>query len=205
MGLYMNNKRNTKIRAIALTAVFAALAAILQIFEFPLPFLIPSFVKFDFSDLPALIASFALGPLYGAGVCLLKNVIHLLTSNSAGIGELANFLIGVFFVVPAGMIYKYKKTKARALSGSCVGIAAGALMSFPVNLYITYPFYSKLIPIDTILDMYNSIFNISTHLWQALLLFNVPFTLLKFALDTLITVLIYKHISPLLHRFVGKE
>ncbi|HPE94589.1 MAG TPA: ECF transporter S component [Bacillota bacterium] len=201
----MNNERKTKIRAIALAAVLAALAAILQIFEFPLPFLIPAFVKFDFSDLPALIASFALGPFYGAGVCLVKNVIHLLTSSSAGIGELANFLIGVFFVVPAGMIYKHKKTKSSAVRGACIGIVAGAAMSFPVNLYITYPFYSKLMPIDTILEMYNNIFNISTQLWQALLIFNVPFTLLKFAADTLITVLIYKHISPLLHRFVGKE
>lgn len=202
-----NNRTLNKkaIRSLALAALFGAIATILQIFEFPLPFLIPAFVKFDFSDLPALFAAFSLGPWYGVAVMLIKNVIHLITSNSAGIGELANFLIGTAFVLPAGAIYARKKTRSFALLGSGVGIVAGAAMSFPINLFITYPFYAQLMPIDTIINMYNEIANVGDGLWKVLLIFNVPFTALKFVAVSVIVFLIYKSVSPLLKRFVGSD
>ncbi|MBR5754046.1 MAG: ECF transporter S component, partial [Clostridia bacterium] len=89
------------VRKLTTTAVMAAIATILMYIEFPIP-VMPAFVKLDFSELPALLTSFALGPWYGALVCLLKNLIHLPVTSSSGVGELANFLIGIFFVIPAG-------------------------------------------------------------------------------------------------------
>ena len=193
----------SRINAVALAAMFAAVSSVLQFFEFPLPFIIPSFVKFDFSDLPALLASFSLGPVYGAVVCLVKNVIHLLVTQSGGVGELANFLIAVFFVVPAGIIYKLRRTRAGALAGSLAGTVAAAAASFPINLWISYPFYSNFMPIDTIIDMYNQIFNVVGELWQALLIFNLPFTALKCIVTALLALLVYKPLSPLFKRVVN--
>ena len=109
------------VKSIATVGVLGAVATILMYLEFPLTFLIPSFVKFDFSDLPALLASFALGPIAGIAVCFIKCVIHIAVSSSAGVGELANFILGCCFVLPAGIIYKRIKTKKSALIGSLAG------------------------------------------------------------------------------------
>ncbi len=199
------NRMRSGIRAVALTAMLAAVSAILQFLEFPMPFLIPSFVKFDFSDLPALLASFALGPVSGVTVCLLKNVIHLTATQTGGVGELANFLISAFFVAPAGFIYKYHKTKAGALTGALVGTVVSALASFPINLWISYPVYSKMMPIDTILAMYNEIFDVAAELWQALIVFNAPFTALKGLVIALLVMLIYKPLSPIFKKFIDAK
>ena len=94
------------VKSVATVGVLGAVATVLMYLEFPLAFIIPSFVKFDFSDLPALLASFALGPIAGVAVCLIKCAIHIAVSSSAGVGELANFILGCCFVIPAGIIYK---------------------------------------------------------------------------------------------------
>ena len=198
-------KETGYIRYITVTAIMSAVAAVLQLLEFPLPFLIPAFIKFDFSELPALIASFTMGPLSGVLVCLIKNVVKLLTSSSGGIGELANFLIGMFFVGSAGLIYKYKRTRKGALIGCVAGSIVMALMSLPVNYYITYPFYSKFMPIDTIVQMYQEINPNVNGLLACLIVFNIPFTFLKGAADSLITFLIYKYLSPIIKGRSGKS
>ena len=100
--------KNGNIRKLTVTAMLAAMSSVLMFFSFSVPFM-PSFIKMDFSELPALIASFAIGPLSGAAVCLVKNLVNLFFTTTGGIGELSNFLLGVFFVVPAGIIYKIKK------------------------------------------------------------------------------------------------
>ena len=95
--------RRAGARNIAVTAMLSALATVLMFVSFGLPIL-PSYLKLDFSEMPALLASFALGPVYGAVVCLVKNLINLSATTTGGIGELCNFLIGVLFVVPAGRL-----------------------------------------------------------------------------------------------------
>ena len=99
-------KRKSNVRWLAVTAILGAVAAVLMMLSISVP-IIPSFVKLDFSELPALIAAFAMGPVSGVGVCLIKNLVNLPTSYSAGIGELCNFLLGVAFVLPAGLFYKF--------------------------------------------------------------------------------------------------
>lgn len=182
-------------RAIAMTAMLGAAAAVLMLLEFPLPFVIPSFIKMDFSELPALIASFAIGPTSGVAVCLIKNLINLITSSSGGVGELCNFLLGCAFVLPAGIIYRYKKTRIGAFIGSLVGAVLMAIVSFPLNLYLVYPVYEKFMAIDQILAAYQALLPSMNSLWKCLLVFNLPFTLVKGLAVTLLAFLVYKPLS----------
>ena len=180
--------------------MMAAVGVLLQFLEFPLPFLVPPFVKMDFSELPALLASFSLGPVYGVAVCLLKNCFKLLTTYSGGIGELGNFLMGAAYVYVAGIIYRRIKTRKGALLASGLGSVAMAVASVPINYYITYPFYTKLMPLDAIMEAYAAIRPGANGLLECLLFFNMPFTFVKGILVAAVCFLIYKSLSPLLHR-----
>lgn len=189
--------KNKKIRALTVAAVLSAIAFVLMLLDFSVPFM-PSFIKLDISEFPALLASFALGPVYGVAVCLVKNLIHLLMTKTAGVGELSNFLLGAVFTFTAGLVYKLRKTKKGAIRGSLSGAALMALLSFPINLYITYPFYMNFMPIDKIVAAYQAIIPGVDGLSACLLIFNVPFTLLKGLISVLLTVLTYKRLRPLL-------
>ncbi len=185
---------------IAVTAMLSAVATILMALDFPIPFLIPTFVKMDFSELPALLAAFSLGPVSGAVVCLVKNLVNLTMSSTNGVGELCNFLLGICFVIPAGLIYRHKKTRRGALIGALAGAAVMALCSVPVNYFISYPFYTAFMPLDTIIGMYQKLIPSVDGLLACLVIFNAPFTLLKGLLDMVLAFLIYKPLSPLLHK-----
>lgn len=186
-----------KTRNLAVCAMMSAISGILMMLEFGLPF-VPFFLKFDFSELPALITSFALGPVYGVAVCLVKNLIKLPTTTTGGVGEIANFIIGAVFVFVAGVIYKRHKDKKHAAIGSLVGSLAMGIMSFPINYFVTYPIYSKFMPIDTIIELYQKIFGGVHTLAQCLIVFNIPFTIAKGLIVSAITILIYKRVSPII-------
>ena len=201
MTVTTKTRTNTNIRKIAVTAVLAALAAVIQLLEIPVPMLIPSFVKLDFSELPALIASFVISPWAGIPVCLIKNLIKLTTTSSAGVGELCNFLLGVCMVVPAGLIYHRKKTRKRALIGCLVGCVIGAVLSVFVNYFISYPaFYQFIAPEEVVLGAYQAILPNVKSIFQSLLIFNMPFTFVKFLLDSVFTFIIYKPLSNALKK-----
>ena len=186
-------------RAVAVSAMLSAIAFVLMFLDFAIPFLIPTFVKMDISELPALLASFSLGPVYGVGVCLVKHLLHLLITTTGGAGELCNFLLGVFFVVPAGLIYRKMKSRKGAIIGSLVGAVVMAVLSVPLNYYISYPVYANFMPIDAILNMYREIRPSANGLLECLITFNAPFTLLKGLLTSAVCFLIYKPLSPILH------
>ena len=193
-----SGKSAVSVRSIAVTGILSAIAYVLMLIEIPLPMIIPSFVKLDFSDLPALVGAFSLGPVYGVVIEFIKNILKLPFTGSFGVGELCNFMLGAIFAFIAGIIYKYNKTKKGALIGSFAGAAAMALVSVPSNYFITYPFYYNFIPQETVLQMYQAIVPSMKSILQCLIVFNMPFTLVKGLLDVLVTFLIYKHISPLL-------
>ena len=209
--------QRSRTHKIAVTAMLSAAATVLMFLEFPIPFLIPSFVELDFSELPALLAAFSLGPVSGAAVCLVKNLIKgLLFSGTGGVGEMCNFLLGICFVIPAGLIYRYKRTRSGALAGALAGAVIMALCSIPVNYFISYPVYTKFLPIDVIISMYQEIVQSFNGLLSragapfalpavdgllgCLIAFNAPFTLLKGLLDMGLCFLVYKPLSPLLHK-----
>lgn len=190
-------KRSQKIRFVVMTGVLGAVATVLMMLSFSVPFM-PSFIKLDFSELPALIATFSMGPLSGVLVCLIKNLINLTMTTTGGVGELSNFLLGVCLVLPAGLVYYFRRNRRAAFWGALAGSLMMGLMSLPLNYFVTYPIYMKILPVEAIIGMYQAIFPGVDGLFSCLLIFNVPFTFLKGFLDTLLTFLIYKHISPLI-------
>lgn len=186
------------VRYVAVTGILAAVAFVLMLIEVPVPVLMPSFIKFDFSDFPALVGSFAMGPVCGILIELIKNILHALVSQSFGVGEISNFILGAVFAGVAGLIYKYKKTKKGAVIGSFAGAVAMALVSIPSNIFVVYPVYYNFMPKETILAAYQAIIPSMKSVEQSILVFNVPFTFVKGMVDVIITFLVYKHISPLL-------
>ncbi len=196
----MSTKTAQDTRRIAVAAVLSAVATVLMFLDFPIPFLIPSFIKMDFSELPALLAAYSMGPLWGAVVCLVKNLINLMFTTTGGVGELCNFLLGVFFVVPTGLIYKARKTRGGALAAALVGAICTGVLSIPLNYFVTYPIYMKFMKLDDIVAAYQEILPSVGSLLGCLTIFNMPFTILKGLLDTALAFLIYKPLSPLLHK-----
>ena len=187
----------SKTRKLVGTAMLSAVSVVLMFLAFPVP-LMPSFIKLDLAELPALIAAFAYGPLAGAAVCLVKNLISLMKSSSGGVGTLCNFLLGVCFVVPAGLVYKKNRTRKGALTGALIGAAIMALLSIPLNYFVVYPIYTAFMPMEAIIGMYQAINPGVQNLWQALIIFNCPFTFIKGLISVVITFLIYKPLSPFL-------
>ena len=192
-------KRNNNTRKMAAVAMLGAVGFVLMFMEISVP-IMHVFIKLAFSELPAVLASFAYGPVAGIAVCLLKNALHLLVTNTAGVGELSNFLLGIFFVVPAGLIYRKSHTRKGALIGAGVGCMAYALASVPINYFLIYPMFGQFVmPLPVILGMYQTLNpNVET-LWQALTQFNLPFNFAKEVLVSAITFLVYKKLSPILH------
>ena len=199
-----NSRSSAKSRTHRLTvaAMLSAVATVLMFVDFSVPFM-PSFIKLDISELPALLASFSIGPWYGVAVCLVKNLINCLRTSTGGVGELCNFLLGAIFVGAAGAVYQrfhHHKSRKGALLGALIGAAAMAVLSVPVNYYVTYPIYAQFMPIDTIVGMYQAIRPSANGLLDCLVTFNMPFTFLKGILDVALCFLIYKPLSPLLHK-----
>ncbi len=189
---------NNRIRKLTGTAMLSALAYVLMFLEFPIPFLIPPFIKMDFSELPALMASFAYGPLWGVAVCLIKNLLHLMNTQTGGVGELSNFILGACFVFISGLIYIKIHTKKGALIGSLIGAAAMGVISLFTNYYIVYPIYTNFMPMETIIGAYQLIVPSVQDLWDCLLIFNLPFTIFKGLCSVLVTMLIYKPLRNIL-------
>ena len=185
------------VRKLTMTAMLGAVATVLMYISVSVP-LMPSFIKLDLSELPALIASFALGPLSGVAVCLIKNLINLFFSTTGGVGELSNFLLGAIFVFVAGMFYRYMAGRQGRADRSLCGAAAMAVFSVFSNYFVVLSGLHGLHAHgDHPLHVPGHQPNVET-LWDALIWFNMPFTFLKGMLSVVITFLIYKKLSPLL-------
>lgn len=194
-------KTKNNIRELTVTAMLSAVGFVLMMIDFSLPMFIPFFVKMDISELPALLASFSLGPVYGVAVCLVKNILAAIFHGSTGgIGEVCNFLLGAAFTASAGLIYKYRKSRKTAALGALVGAVIMALVSVPVNYFITYPVYAQMFGgMDLILGAYQELNPNADSLLFCLVMFNMPFTFVKGVLDAVICFMIYKPLSPILH------
>ena len=193
------DRKKENIRKIAVIGIMSAVSAVLMMLSFNIP-IMPSFIKMDFSELPALITAFSLGPVSGVIVCLIKNLINLMFTTTAGVGELSNFVLGACLVFPAGLIYKKMKTRKGALIGAVVGSLIMAVLSIPWNYFITYPAYINMLnfPLEAILGMYKAINPNVDGLMQALLVFNLPYTFCKGIVISLLTFFLYKKLSPII-------
>ena len=191
--------KKPNVRALAVTAIMGAIGFILMLLEFSIP-VIPSFIKLDFSEIPALVTAFALGPWHAVLVCLIKNLLHLPFSGSAMIGELSNFLLGAVFMLICGYIYKYRKNRKFALISCLAGAAGMALFCVPLNYFLIYPAYVNIagFPMPVILAAYKAILPSADTLFKDLVIFNLPFTFAKGLIDSAVCFIIYKKLSPII-------
>ena len=185
------------VRMLTMTSVLSAIAFVLAFFEFPVP-LSPSFARMDLSDLPALIGAFAYGPVSGVLIELVKNALQLLTSSTGGIGELANFIMGSSFVVAAGLIYKHHKTKKTAILACLIASVIMGVVATVVNYFILLPVFEAFMPLDQLIASFSKFMPfIKTKL--DVVLFNAfPFNLLKGIGISIVTMLLYKRLTPIL-------
>ena len=188
---------------LTVAAMLSAVAFILMFIEFPIPMLIPAFIKMDFSDMPALLGAFALGPVYGVIISFMKNLLHIVIkgTSTACVGELSNFILGAIFSAVAGYLYKHHKSRKTAIIGAVAGAVAMGVLSVPSNYFVVYPAYVQFyhMPLEAILGMYQAILPSADSLIKCLIIFNLPFTLVKGLLDAVLCMLIYKPLSPILH------
>jgi riboflavin transporter len=192
-------------KTITRVGVLAAMAIALSFLEtglfLPNLPLMPGFLQLDVADLPALLGAFAFGPMAGLFIEVVKNAIHLFKTTTGGIGELANLAIGAAFVMTAGAIYRIRKNRISAYSGMFVGTLAMILMACLMNAYVLIPLYAGLgFTIEAIVGMTRAIGNtLVKDLDTYLLYVIVPFNLVKGLLVSVLTGLVYKRVSPLLH------
>ena len=193
------NKLTT--RMITQIGMLGAIATVLMLFEIPLPFA-PSFYEIDFSEVPVLIGCFSMGPLAGALIELVKIILNFVINGTAtaGVGEIANYIIGISLCVPAGIIYKKSKTKKSAVLGLAVGTVFMTVLGCFVNAYVLLPTYAAAfkMPIDALVEMGTAINAIITNIFTFVMFAVAPFNLLKGVLDSIIVIAVYKKISPIL-------
>lgn len=191
------------VRKIAMTGMFAAIAMILHLFDFPLPFA-PFFYKLDFSELPILVGTFAFGPAAGVMMEFVKILLKILFkgTSTAFVGDLANFAIGCSLILPASVVYSFKKTKKRAVAACVVGTLCITVFGTAFNAVYLLPAFSRLygIPMDSLLAMGSEVNGLVKE--GSIVSFVVacvaPMNLIKGAAASLVTMLVYKPLSPII-------
>lgn len=195
-------ERTLSTRKIAVIGVFSAIAAVLHMLDFPIPFA-PSFYKLDFSEIPALIGAFAFGPVAGVMIEFCKIVLKLLFkgTSTAFVGDLANFVIGCSLILPASLIYFFRKTKKHAVIGCVAGTIIMTVFGSAFNAVYLIPKFAQLygLPLESIIEM-GHVINPAINSVTTLALFAVvPMNLLKGSVVSIVTILVYKKLSPILH------
>lgn len=198
-----NNKLNTSIKI----SLLGCIAFLLMYIEIPLP-IFPSFLRIDIGDLPALIGAFAFGPVAGVLVEFFKNVLYLIfKGNTAGIGEAANFIVGSVLVFSAGLVYKKNKSKKGAFIGLLVGGVAMTLVGAVLNYYVFLPLYETVLgfKVSAVVGMGSAVNHNVTNLNSFIVWIIVPYNLLKALVVCIMTLAVYKSVSPLLHREIKAQ
>ncbi len=188
-------------RKMVLTAMMSAVAIVIYYLDFPVPFM-PGFIKLDLSNVISLVAGFSMGPVAGVTVCLIKNLVHLVIKGfgtTMGIGDIFDFVTSAVFALTAGLIYLKNKTRKGAVISCLIGVVVFTLISLPLNYFIVYPIYFKAYGGEqAILGAYKAIRPETGSIFEALCIFNLPFTFVKGVLCALVTMVIYKPLSPII-------
>ena len=203
---YIPNRRKiAPARRIALVGMFSAIAMVLHILDFPVPFLAPPFYKLDFSEVPVLLCGFLLGPSAGVGCLGVKILLKLLIkgTTTAFVGDLANFAVGCTLILPAVVYYHMHRSRRCAVVGLVLGTAAMTVFGSLFNAIYLIPKFAQLygMPVDSIVAMGSVIFPAVDSVPKLALLCVAPLNLLKGAMVSILTLLLYRHIEkPLLHQ-----
>ena len=182
--------------------LLSAMAVILFYIEIP----VVAFYKLDLSTLPAILAGFAMGPIQGIAVIIVKNLVHMLGTSSACVGELADILMSCAFVIPASLYYRRHKNRKSALVAMLIGSVVMIVVAVLVNYFILIPAYQVLmnLPLEVIIGMGQKVFGFIDTTVELVLAITAPFNVLKAAVLSIVTYLLYKRVSPLLHQKGGR-
>lgn len=196
-----DKERILSTRKIAMIGMFSAIAAVLHVLDFPIPFA-PEFYKLDFSEIPVLIGTFAFGPVAGVMMEFCKILLKLIFkgTSTAFVGDLANFIIGCSFILPASIIYLNKKSKKTAIIGAVTGTVCMTVFGTAFNAVYLLPKFAQIygLPLDVIIGMGTAI-NPAINSVTTLVMFAVaPMNILKGVSVSAVTMLVYKKLSPIL-------
>ncbi len=190
-------------RKLAMIGMFSAIAMILHVLDFPI-FFAPSFYKMDFSELPILVGSFAFGPVAGVMMEFVKILLKLCVkgTSTAFIGDLANFVVGCSLILPASAVYSFKKTKKSAMIACVIGTLFMTIFGTAFNAVYLLPAFSKFygMPLDTILAMGTEVNPLAKEgsIVSFVAACVAPMNLIKGTLVSVVTLLIYKPLSPII-------
>ena len=196
------NKKADTVFTLTRCGLLAAMAVILFYIEIP----VVAFYKLDLSTLPAILAGFAMGPIEGLAVILVKDLVHLLGTSTSGVGELADFLMSAAFVVPASLIYRRAKSRKSALKAMVVGSVLMTVAAVLINYFILIPAYQVLmnLPLHVIIGMGAAVLPFIDSTLKLVIFITAPFNILKSVVLSFVTYLLYKRVSPLLHQKGGR-
>ena len=189
-----------KLRNLVKVGILAAMSFILMFFQFPIP-VAPPFMKVDLADVPALIGGFSMGPVYGVLIQLIKNILNLSKTSNYGVGEISNFVVGGLFVFVSASIYKRNKTKKNATIAMICGVLVMSLAATLSNAFVIFPLYGKAMGVDmgAFVAMANKTNALVKSYFTMMIFAIVPFNLIKGFIEILVTKLLYKHVSGILH------
>ena len=187
-------------------AVLTAISFILYMFlKFSLPFLFPSFLDMQFSELPAILAGFSLGPVAGVLVIVFKCLLKFPFTTTAFVGEITDMVLGILYVLPASILYYYRKSKKNAIIGLIIGTVVSTAGALLLNRFVSVPFYVEFffggnfdVIVGICAPLYPSMTRNTFYLYY-LSAAVLPFNLLRLGLVSLITFLVYKSLSKALH------
>ena len=189
----------SRTRYLTKVGILSAIGVILMFFEVPVP-MMPSFLKLDASELPAILGAFALGPWAGVFIELIKNLLHLSNTHTMGIGEMANFFVGVSFVVPAGYFYRKNSSHSGAVLALSAATVTMTLSASFLNYFVLLPLYQTVLhfPLDKMIALGTAANPHIIDLASFITLAIAPFNLLKGIVISIFTLLLYKNVAPIL-------
>ncbi len=196
-----SKERILNTRKVAMIGMFSAIAMILMLFEFPLPFA-PPFYEIDFSELPIMVGTFAFGPVAGVMMEFCKVLLKLAFkgTSTAFVGDLANFIIGCSLILPASAVYEFIKAKKGAIIGLIVGTLTMTIFGSMFNALYLLPTFSVLygMPLDALIGMGTKINPAITNITTFVCFAVAPFNLLKAGIVSIVTLIVYKPLSPII-------
>lgn len=188
---------------VVLIAILGAMAYLLMLLDFPLPFM-PPFLSFDLAQIPEVIGTLILGPISGITIALLKELLKISLTGSGTMftGELINFIVSVSFILPTWWVYRQNKTTNNAVYGMMLGTVVATLIACLANVYFILPLYAQAfnLKINQIVAMSRSVNPYINSLPRLVLLGIAPFNLLRNGLTTIVLGLSLKRLKSGLGR-----
>lgn len=197
----MNKNKIFSLNSIVKIGILSAISYVLMFIQLPIP-IAPPFMKVDLADVPALLGGFAGGPLVGVIVQLIKNVLNLTKTTTAGVGELSNFIVGATFVFVAASVYRKRRNKKNAIVALVLGVLAMTVIATLSNAFVVFPAYGKAMKLDMMafVEMTQGGNGLVSSYFTLMLLSVAPFNIIKASVASLVTYFLYKRVSPLLKK-----